>query len=283
MAVLAQLHALVAQFADLHGTLRTLALHIEDLVAIPSQFNHVTFLEIDDFACNRQQRRYVRRDEIFFCTDTQQQRAAATRANKLVRIVRRDHADGVCADQFGQRCLCCHQQRVSTRVVAMDQVSDDFGIGVRAEFIAFGGKTGTQRFIVFDDAVMHYGDVIFADVWMRVAFAWHAMGRPAGMGNADAALDICAFFDEVSDSPDAAHALQQSVMHHHQSGRIVTAIFQTLQSFQQDRHNIALRHGTYDSTHFLTPVKNCILKQIGNFRSGPCPRLFARTWPAPHK
>jgi hypothetical protein len=45
-----------------------------------------------------------------------------------------------------------------------------------------------QFFVVLDDAVVHDGEAIVRDVWMRVAFRGNAVRGPAGVGDAHLAV-----------------------------------------------------------------------------------------------
>ena len=67
----------------------------------------------------------------------------------------------------------------------LDEVSDDFGVGLGREFVAFSDELFLEREIVFDDAVMDDDDFASAvAVGMGVFFGGAAVRSPASVANA---------------------------------------------------------------------------------------------------
>ena len=66
----------------------------------------------------------------------------------------------------------------------MQQVHDDFGVGIRDEYVTHLLELSPQRLVVLDDAVVHHGQIITGEMRMGIALAGRAMGCPAGMRNA---------------------------------------------------------------------------------------------------
>ena len=64
-------------------------------------------------------------------------------------------------------------------------MGDDFAVGVGCEYRAFRCQARAQLFIVFDNAVVHHGNEIAAQMRVRVTFAGHAVSSPTCMCNAD--------------------------------------------------------------------------------------------------
>jgi len=248
--VLAQLHTVVVQLADLHGTLHCIALRIEYPIVGEIHLDHIALFEIHHVPGDLQQGRHIGPDEVFSLAHSQQQRTAFTRGNELVRIVCCHHADGVGTDQLRQRHLRGYQQ-AALRIVAMNQVGDDFGVGIGGKFITVCGQVFTQFFVVFDDAVMHHGDEIAADMWMCIAFARHTVRRPSCMCNPQLAISVRTLLFQLGNASRAAHTIKFSIMHHHQTCRVVAAIFQTQQTVYQNRHNIPFSNGTYNPAHII--------------------------------
>ena len=74
--------------------------------------------------------------------------------------------------------------------VLLDQVRDDFGVGLGLEDVAFVLQLLLERQVVFDDAVVHHDDVARAiAVRMGVLFGGAAVRGPAGVADAVAAID----------------------------------------------------------------------------------------------
>ena len=68
-----------------------------------------------------------------------------------------------------------------------DEVDDGFGVGIGLEHMTLGGQLGFEVAIVLDDAVVHHRHRP-AHVRMRVALGRPAVGRPARVADAGAAL-----------------------------------------------------------------------------------------------
>ena len=132
----------------------------------------------------------------------------------------------------------------------MDQVGDDLGVGLRFERIAQRLQARALFLVVLDDAVVDQGHAV-ADVRMRVGLGDAAMGGPAGV--ADAQVRVEAFGQRGAfhfrDPAGAAHAADLVALDHGDAGRIVTAVFQPLQSFDQYRNHIAIRDRTNNAAH----------------------------------
>ncbi|MNL57627.1 hypothetical protein D3C87_1812030 [compost metagenome] len=86
----------------------------------------------------------------------------------------------------------------------MHQVSNHLGIGLGAEVIAPFDQQFTQRFVVFDDAVMHHGNVI-RNMRVRIRFGRFTVRCPAGVSNTGAAVQGM-LFRGFGQFIDLAHA-----------------------------------------------------------------------------
>ena len=60
---------------------------------------------------------------------------------------------------------------------------DDFAVSVGCEYGALRRQARTELFIVFDNAVVHHGNKIAAQVRVRVTFAGHTVSSPTRMCN----------------------------------------------------------------------------------------------------
>ena len=109
-------------------------------------------------------------------------------------------------------------------------MDNNFGIGFRGEDVTILLQFGTQTVMIFDNAVMHHGDIFVADVRMGVTGARLAVRCPTGMGNAQIAIYGIGI-DQVFQPLDLAQlALAEylPVVDHGYPGGIVATIFQTL-------------------------------------------------------
>ena len=72
----------------------------------------------------------------------------------------------------------------------LDEVGDDLGVGFGDELVALGGEFALEVEVVFDDAVVDDDDAAGAvAVGMGVLFGGAAVGGPAGVADAEGAVD----------------------------------------------------------------------------------------------
>ena len=133
--------------------------------------------------------------------------------------------------------------------MAFDQVSNHFGVCFRGEDKTLGLEPCAQRLVVFDDAVVDHRQAC-TDMGMGVGLGRRAVRGPAGVGDAEMAVDLlrCAVFRQRRHPAHAAHPFQAAV-DGDQPGRIVAAIFQSTQALEQDGNNVALRYRANNSAH----------------------------------
>ena len=134
----------------------------------------------------------------------------------------------------------------------VDAMRDHFGVGFRAEGVPEVDEPGPQRLVIFDDAVVHDGDPVARDVRMRIARGRHAVGGPAGVGDADVTLNRRRG-EGVLQSLDLAHRAHAGELmllrQHGEPGRVVAAVLEAPQALDEDRNRIAFRNNTDDSAH----------------------------------
>ena len=69
-----------------------------------------------------------------------------------------------------------------TPVSILDQVNQDFRVGLAGEAVASAFQFGAQAEVILDDPVVNDGHLaILAAVWVGVGIAGGSMGGPAGM------------------------------------------------------------------------------------------------------
>jgi len=154
--------------------------------------NDVAFFQVDDLIGHAGQGHGVASQKVFVGAHTEHQRRAGTRAHHAVGLVTAQHGNGVGAMQLCRGCFDGLEQIAV--VVLVNQVRDDFGVGLAGEHIAARLQSGAQFFVVFNDAVVNQTDAArtlcsvwpgaMAEVRMGVVDRGRAMGGPAGVGNA---------------------------------------------------------------------------------------------------
>ena len=111
---------------------------------------------------------------------------------EALTLARGDHRNGKSAVELRDGHPDRRQQIVGglAMPVRMDQMRDDFGIGLRAKHVAARLQTLAQRFIVLDDAIVNNRDLVTRQMRMRVVRRGCAMRRPARMRNAAQSMEL---------------------------------------------------------------------------------------------
>ena len=276
VAVRAQLQRGQRHVGDVHVTLHLRVLRIEHAHAVAGDFGGVAFFEEDDFARCADDRGHVGGDEVLALAEADQQRAAHARGHHGRRIAPVDHRQRVRAVQFLHRLLQRTQQVQTLRAVMVDQVGDDFGVGLRGELVAQRTQAFALRLVVLDDAVVHQRQFAVTDVRMRVVFGDAAMRGPARVADAEGGVE--AFGQRggfhLGDAAGATHAAHRFAIDHRDAGRIVAAVFQPLQAIDQQRDHVTVGDGADDSTHAWQ-----LLSGIAQFKRWRPGRASVRTPP----
>ncbi len=135
----------------------------------------------------------------------------------------------------------------------VDQVCDDFGIGLRLEGVAHREQLLALLFVILDDAVVHQRHAL-ADVRMRVGLGNAPMGGPAGVADAQHRIEAFGLgrrghFRHATRATHPAYLGALGVVDHRDAGGIVTAVLKALQTLDQHWYHVAIGDCTHDSTH----------------------------------
>ena len=134
-------------------------------------------------------------------------------------------------------------------------MGDDLGIGFGHEGVTLTRQLAFQFQVVFDDAVMHYHDAPGAvAMWMGILFGRPAVRCPPGVANAVGALERMLpdhLFQVTQLTRGPAQFQPMSRIPYCDTGRVVAAVFEPPQAFQNDRDNILRADISHDSTHRL--------------------------------
>ncbi|MNH04554.1 hypothetical protein D3C79_638530 [compost metagenome] len=242
-------------FVVLHGfTLNLVALLVPDGDLVAADFGDVAFFQVHEAVGDLAQGQLVGRQEVLAQAQADDQRAATACGYQAVRLLGTDQRQAVSTMQALHRSLQGIGQVRNALQGVVDQVDDDFGIGLRSEDIAKALQLFAQFFVVLDDAVVHHGHFIAREVRVGVALGRRTVGGPASVGDAQLAgqwLDGNSGF-QFTDLADTATALQFTVLGEDgQAGAVVPAVLKTLEAFDQDGCDVAFGDGTNDSTHGL--------------------------------
>src|SRR3972149_2087117 len=103
---------------------------------------------------------------------------------------------------------------------------------------------------------MNNSNGLAAYMRMGIGLAGLAMRGPTGMGNPGDAVErvACQTCLQVFDLAQRTHACQRIFrIEHHHTRRVIAAIFEAFQSFDQDGDDIPFSYSTYNSTHGVIP------------------------------
>src|SRR5690606_28287812 len=120
-----------------------------------------------------------------------------------------------------------------------------------AEDVARRLQFGAQFPVVFDDAVVHHGDVP-GGVGMGIDPVGNPVGGPAGVGDAAPAMGRVGGELGLQGRHLASGLVDPQlagVVHHRHTGGVVAPVFQTAQALHENFNDVALGNGPDDATH----------------------------------
>ena len=263
----------------LHWPVVAFGVGVRDPRLAKLQVDHVAFFEIDDLVGDAGQRHGVGSDEVLARTcdgsEAEHQRRALASADDAVRLVAAEHGDGIGAMKARQRSLYRVEQVAVVEVV--DEMGDDFGIGLGDEVVALRLQLGAQVVVVLDDAVVHQADPArrghargftrvapgrrcalsagaaraVREVRVRVVHERRAVRCPARVGDAGAGFQVLGgdVRGQLGHARRAARAAQPPLLMHGDAARVVAAIFEPAQAFDEHRRDVAGTDRSDDSAH----------------------------------
>ena len=137
----------------------------------------------------------------------------------------------------------------------LDQERRDFGVGLGGEAMALGDQLFAQRLEILDDAVVDDGDAR-TGVRMGVGLARPAVGRPAGVADADGSGERRGVEPgfEVLQLALGAQPGQPPGFERRHAGRIVAAVLQPLQRRDDVARHRRASQNANDSAHAPCPI-----------------------------
>ena len=129
-------------------------------------------------------------------------------------------------------------------------MGDDFAVGLSREFGALGLEFTAQFGEILDDAVVHDGE-LFGGMRMGVVLGRAAVRRPSGVADADCARERLALQPllQVFELALGTPARQRAGFDRGDAGRIIAAIFETLERLKKLRRNRFIADNSDNAAH----------------------------------
>ena len=138
-------------------------------------------------------------------------------------------------------------------MILLKEMDDCLGIGLAEERNPLGGKLFFECLIIFYNAVVD--DIaVLSHMGVGIELGWLAVGRPAGVpdGGAEAfRMVVSGLFPQVGQFADGFEILERFSLYYGNSCRVVSAIFQVLQSIQKDLFFLFFPNVSDDAAHML--------------------------------
>lgn len=233
---------------------------LEVLMAVDD--GNLAVVHIDEILRVFDDRSGVRAEEKFPLADANGHRAALARGDDFVAVALLDHGDGIGAHDLPQGLLHGFEQRTAARGAdVLDQVHEHLGIGAAAERVAVLLERVLEHPVILDDAVVYQCDVLrFGVMRMGVHVVRHAVRRPARMRDADASAQLLALEEmlQVGDLALTLVYIERTVLADHGDPRaVVSAVFEPVQTLQQNRAGLAPPDISYNPTHSFSKFLSC--------------------------
>ena len=135
-----------------------------------------------------------------------------------------------------------------------DQIGEHLGVRLRLERVVFRLEKFFDRHVVLDHPVVHDGELAIAgEVRVGVGVRHAAMRGPTRVADAASALErmLGRLLDEVVHPARFLGVVDATTLQYRQARGIIAAIFEPLQSFEEDGSCLVFAHVADDSAHIL--------------------------------
>ena len=247
--------------------------------AAGTQNSHFPVVHVGNITGMTDQRRHIGGNEAAVFTVTQQQRCILAGGNHAVGVVSAYDTQCVSALHRVEHPRHGFKKVLTVGIVIVQQLCHHFRIRFGVEGVTLCHQLSFQLGIVFDDAVVHHGDLAaLADMGMGIDIVGLAVGCPTGMADTQYAGQVSPCMGQVTEhlQPAAGFLHAQAVFTAHGNAcRVVTAVLQTAQPIEQNRRCLLFPYESNDSTHIIFPPDCFSIKRINtqkfflSFRSRP--------------
>src|SRR5690606_27584462 len=135
-------------------------------------------------------RRSVRGQEVFILADADDQRAAFSGGDELVRVVEGEHDDRVGADNVVKgETDRLNQRAIIPLLYVFNEMNQYFRIGFTAKCVAFVDKVLPKGGVVLNNAIVNDGQPLWpGGVGVGINVVWSAVGGPPRVSDTDVAV-----------------------------------------------------------------------------------------------
>ena len=161
---------------------------------------------------------------------SENQRGGLFDCDHATRLLPAYYAQGIAALQFGRRQPDCLQEVSLFPVKSGDQIRHHFCIGIGGKGDPFPNQLFPQRQVVFDDAVMYYGNFsVPGELRVGILIVGSAVGGPTGVTDPHRAGQFLVCLDFITEYLEPAFAfchLQPIRALDANPGGVIAAVFQ---------------------------------------------------------
>ena len=246
-----------AQGVREHGTADRPAGSIHHPHRLRGHVDDVPVLEDHVLPGNPDEGRDVGGDEVLAGPDPDDEGASPDRRDEAMRVVRGHHPEGVGPFEDQDRVPDGFEKVEAAREIVVDPVSDHLRVGLGVEPVPRLQEIGPDVRMVLDDPVVDDRDLLAAHEGVRVRLGRLPVRRPASVGDPGAPVRPvpCDERLELGHLPHRPHPVD-AVPHHRESRRIVAAVLDPPQTFEEEGHHVAPRDRPDDSTHDSVPLRS---------------------------
>src|SRR5262249_15446732 len=178
------------------------------------------------------------------------ERRALACADEEIVFTREQEGERECAPQPRQRSRHGVGRRAPVLHLPRHEVGDHLGVGIRAELRARLFQFLAQLAEILDDAVVDDGKVL-GGVGVRVGFGRPAMGRPAGVADADGAGERLTREPgfEIAQLALGPPADELSAFQRGDAGGVVAPVVEPLERIDKQAGNRLTPENAYNSAH----------------------------------
>ena len=205
-------------------------------------------------------RRNIGGNEIAALTVAYEQRCILACCDEAIRAVGADDAQRICTLDAVQHLEHGVEYIAAPSVIVRYQLSDDLGVGLGAEFIALGDQKIAQLYIVFYNAVVYDGYLaVAAELRVSIYIVRLAVGRPAGVTDAESAFDALAALSYIAEYPQTPLCLfDLELMPWRDNGnarRVIASVLKPFQPLQQYGGCLFFSDEANDSAHSIVSFR----------------------------